>query len=95
MMQVLTILVVLIQDVEIKIFFFPCFRSTMIYFDFSYLWSLKVACGKRAGAFTCLLDETGRYNAPEYENVEFKPDYKVTSLVEILPLLEKNFNLAP
>ncbi|KAL2530252.1 Haloacid dehalogenase-like hydrolase domain-containing protein [Forsythia ovata] len=58
--------------------------------------SLKddVACGKRAGAFTCLLDETGRYDSPEYESTEFKPDYKVTSLVEACSLLEKNFDLA-
>ncbi|KAL1561659.1 haloacid dehalogenase-like hydrolase domain-containing protein [Salvia divinorum] len=57
--------------------------------------SLKddVACGKRAGAFACLLDETGRYDAPEYQNVEFKPDYKVSSLSELQPILEKNFNL--
>ncbi|KAH6778108.1 Haloacid dehalogenase-like hydrolase superfamily protein [Perilla frutescens var. hirtella] len=57
--------------------------------------SLKddVACGKRAGAFACLLDETGRYNSPQYQNVEFKPDYKVSSLFELLSLLEKNFNL--
>ncbi|KAK4421655.1 Haloacid dehalogenase-like hydrolase domain-containing protein [Sesamum alatum] len=59
--------------------------------------SLKddVACGKRAGAFTCLLDETGRYNSPEYQNVEFKPDYKVSSLVEVLSLLQNHFNLTP
>ncbi|KAL7124183.1 hypothetical protein ABFS83_14G030900 [Erythranthe nasuta] len=57
--------------------------------------SLKddVACGKSAGAFACLLDETGRYDAPEYEDVEFKPDYKVSSLVEVRSLLEKNFEL--
>ncbi|KAL3828312.1 hypothetical protein ACJIZ3_017114 [Penstemon smallii] len=59
--------------------------------------SLKddVACGKRAGAFTCLLDETGRYDSPEYENVEFKPDYKVSSLLQVHSLLENNFNLNP
>ncbi|KAL0392645.1 UNVERIFIED_CONTAM: Haloacid dehalogenase-like hydrolase domain-containing protein [Sesamum radiatum] len=59
--------------------------------------SLKddVACGKRAGAFTCLLDETGRYNSPEYQNVEFKPDYKVSSLVEVRSLLQNHFNLTP
>ncbi|XP_060178644.1 haloacid dehalogenase-like hydrolase domain-containing protein At2g33255 isoform X1 [Lycium barbarum] len=57
--------------------------------------SLKddVACGKRAGAFTCLLDETGRYDAPEYANVEHKPDYKVSSLVEVQSLLERDFEL--
>ncbi|KAI8011372.1 Polygalacturonase-2 [Camellia lanceoleosa] len=44
-----------------------------------------VACGKRAGAFTCLLDETGRYDSPEYTNVEFKPDYKELSLAVVQP----------
>ncbi|XP_057489628.1 haloacid dehalogenase-like hydrolase domain-containing protein At2g33255 isoform X2 [Actinidia eriantha] len=59
--------------------------------------SLKddVACGKRAGAFTCLLDETGRYDSPEFANVEFKPDYKVSSLAEVYSLLEANFELTP
>lgn len=57
--------------------------------------SLKddVACGKRAGAFTCLLDERGRYDAPEYANVQHKPDYKVSSLVEVQSLLERDFEL--
>ncbi|KAL3359871.1 hypothetical protein AABB24_016392 [Solanum stoloniferum] len=57
--------------------------------------SLKddVACGKQAGAFTCLLDETGRYDAPEYANVQHKPDYKVSSLVEVQSLLETDFEL--
>ncbi|KAF7133246.1 hypothetical protein RHSIM_Rhsim09G0042400 [Rhododendron simsii] len=59
--------------------------------------SLKddIACGKRAGAFTCLLDETGRYDTPEFENVAFKPDYKVSSLAEVYSLLEANFDLIP
>ncbi|XP_028793273.1 haloacid dehalogenase-like hydrolase domain-containing protein At2g33255 [Neltuma alba] len=59
--------------------------------------SLKddVACGKRAGGFTCLLDQTGRYDSPVYANVEFKPDYKVTSLAEIPSVLEANFELSP
>ncbi|KAA8527833.1 hypothetical protein F0562_035298 [Nyssa sinensis] len=59
--------------------------------------SLKddVACGKRAGAFTCLLDETGRYDSPEYASVEFKPDYKVSSLAQVSSLLEANFEMAP
>lgn len=59
--------------------------------------SLKddIACGKRAGAFTCLLDETGRYDTPEYENVAFKPDYKVSSLAEVYSVLETNFDLIP
>ncbi|KAM7485340.1 hypothetical protein LguiA_001349 [Lonicera macranthoides] len=57
--------------------------------------SLKddVACGKRAGAFTCLLDESGRYDAPEYAAIELKPDYKVSSLAQVYSLLEANFDL--
>nr|GEV83243.1 haloacid dehalogenase-like hydrolase domain-containing protein At2g33255 [Tanacetum cinerariifolium] len=42
-----------------------------------------VACGKRAGAFACLLDETGRYDSPEYANVEHKPDYKDTKYLKL------------
>ncbi|MED6156990.1 hypothetical protein PIB30_019289 [Stylosanthes scabra] len=59
--------------------------------------SLKddVACGKRAGAHTCLLDQTGRYDSPEYVNVEHKPDFKVTSLAEVYSILEVNFDLSP
>ncbi|KAF8388304.1 hypothetical protein HHK36_026970 [Tetracentron sinense] len=59
--------------------------------------SLKddVACGKRAGAFTCLLDETGRYDSPEFDTVDLKPDFKVSSLVEVHSLLEANFDLTP
>ncbi|KAL3507453.1 hypothetical protein ACH5RR_032835 [Cinchona calisaya] len=59
--------------------------------------SLKddVACGKRAGAFTCLLDETGRYESPEYEHVEYKPDYKVSSLADIHSILQADFELKP
>lgn len=56
-------------------------------------FDIQVACGKRAGAFTCLLDETGRYDAPEYANVEHQPDYKVSSLVEVQSLLERDFEL--
>lgn len=59
--------------------------------------SLKddVACGKRAGAFACLLDETGRYSSPEYAHVELKPDFTVSSLSQIHSLLEANFDLTP
>ncbi|KAF3457526.1 hypothetical protein FNV43_RR02184 [Rhamnella rubrinervis] len=59
--------------------------------------SLKddVACGKRAGAFTCLLDESGRYDSPEYANVDHKPDVKVSSLTEFYSLLERHFDLEP
>ncbi|GJS26531.1 haloacid dehalogenase-like hydrolase domain-containing protein [Tanacetum coccineum] len=59
--------------------------------------SLKddVACGKRAGAFACLLDETGRYDSPEYANVEHKPDYKISSLAQVQSMLEADFDLTP
>lgn len=57
------------------------------------VFDIQIACGKRAGAFTCLLDETGRYDAPEYKNVEHQPDYKVSSLVEVQSLLERDFEL--
>ncbi|KAF5465823.1 hypothetical protein F2P56_015793 [Juglans regia] len=59
--------------------------------------SLKddVACGKQAGAFTCLLDETGRYDSPVYANVDLKPDFKVSSLNEVYSLLNEHFDLAP
>ncbi|KAL6971185.1 hypothetical protein U1Q18_030865 [Sarracenia purpurea var. burkii] len=59
--------------------------------------SLKddVACGKQAGAFTCLLDEKGRYDSPEYANAKFKADYKVSSLADVYSLLEQNFDLRP
>lgn len=56
---------------------------------------LQVACGKRAGAFTCLLDETGRYDSPEYADVEFQPDYKVSSLLEVHSMLGTHFELTP
>ncbi|XP_073134895.1 haloacid dehalogenase-like hydrolase domain-containing protein At2g33255 [Henckelia pumila] len=59
--------------------------------------SLKddVACGKRAGAFTCLLDETDQCSSPEYHNMGLEPDYRVSSLVEVHSLLETNFDLTP
>ncbi|KAJ3672095.1 hypothetical protein LUZ60_006816 [Juncus effusus] len=59
--------------------------------------SLKddIVCGKRAGAFTCLLDETGRYGSHESLNDEIRPDFKVSSLVEVLSVLESHFDLTP
>ncbi|XP_039127000.1 haloacid dehalogenase-like hydrolase domain-containing protein At2g33255 isoform X2 [Dioscorea cayenensis subsp. rotundata] len=54
-----------------------------------------VVCGRRAGAFTCLLDETGRYESPDCYTDEQKPDFKVSSLEEVHPLLEDYFNLVP
>ncbi|KAI3975568.1 hypothetical protein MKX01_002400 [Papaver californicum] len=59
--------------------------------------SLKddIACGSRAGAFTCLLDETGRYTPADIAAVDHKPDFKVSSLDEVYKLLDTNFELSP
>ncbi|KAL4388375.1 hypothetical protein GQ457_09G022440 [Hibiscus cannabinus] len=59
--------------------------------------SLKddVACGKQAGAVTCLLDEKGRYGSQEFTNLDLKPDFKVSSLNEVHSLLKSNFDLTP
>ncbi|KAK4799469.1 hypothetical protein SAY86_024834 [Trapa natans] len=59
--------------------------------------SLKddVACGKRAGAFTCLLDQSGRYEDPQFDGEDLKPDFKVSSLSDIFHLLEAHFDLIP
>ncbi|KAG0535458.1 hypothetical protein BDA96_04G368000 [Sorghum bicolor] len=59
--------------------------------------SLKddVVCGKKAGAFTCLLDETGRYGPHDCLPEEVKPDFKVSSLTEVFTVLEEHFDLAP
>ncbi|KAJ3691558.1 hypothetical protein LUZ61_020722 [Rhynchospora tenuis] len=59
--------------------------------------SLKddVVCGKRAGAFTCLLDETGQYGPHEDLEDDLRPDFKVSSLVEVFTILESHFDLAP
>uniref|UniRef100_A0A1D1YNR5 Uncharacterized hydrolase YOR131C n=1 Tax=Anthurium amnicola TaxID=1678845 RepID=A0A1D1YNR5_9ARAE len=54
-----------------------------------------VACGKRAGAFTCLLDETGRYESLESLSEDLKPDFKVSSLAEVHSLLDTHFELMP
>ncbi|XP_008789474.1 haloacid dehalogenase-like hydrolase domain-containing protein At2g33255 isoform X2 [Phoenix dactylifera] len=54
-----------------------------------------VVCGNRAGAFTCLLDETGRYCSPESLSDDQKPDFKVSSLIEVHSLLETHFDLVP
>ncbi|KAF3550144.1 hypothetical protein DY000_02001762 [Brassica cretica] len=59
--------------------------------------SLKddIACGKGAGAFTCLLDETGRYGPDDFSVTGLHPDFKVDSLSKILNILETNFDLSP
>ncbi|KAL3577964.1 hypothetical protein D5086_019468 [Populus alba] len=47
--------------------------------------SLKddVACGKRAGAFTCLLDEKGRYCSADFTELDLEPDFKGEYSVKI------------
>ncbi|KAJ8763949.1 hypothetical protein K2173_003731 [Erythroxylum novogranatense] len=59
--------------------------------------SLKddITCGKRAGAFTCLLDEKGRYGSPDFAKLDLEPNFKVSSLAEVHSLLETNFDLEP
>ncbi|KMZ72776.1 HAD superfamily hydrolase [Zostera marina] len=55
--------------------------------------SLKddIVCGKRAGAFTCLLDETDQHDFDDHHHI--KPDFKVSSLVQVDSLLKTHFNL--
>ncbi|XP_010542969.1 PREDICTED: haloacid dehalogenase-like hydrolase domain-containing protein At2g33255 [Tarenaya hassleriana] len=59
--------------------------------------SLKddIACGKQAGALTCLLDETGRYGSEDFAVSGLEPDFKVSSLSEIQKILDSNFDLTP
>ncbi|EOY06242.1 Haloacid dehalogenase-like hydrolase - like 7 [Theobroma cacao] len=59
--------------------------------------SLKddVACGKQAGAVTCLLDERGRYISQDFARLDLTPDFKVSSLNEVYFLLESSFDLTP
>ncbi|CAL5383565.1 unnamed protein product [Camellia sinensis] len=80
------------DDVSSALFLSPSFAPYLLR---TFLIHFEVACGKRAGAFTCLLDKTGRYDSPEYTDVEFKPDYKVSYLAHVHSLLEANFDLTP
>ncbi|KAL5208415.1 hypothetical protein ABZP36_032850 [Zizania latifolia] len=59
--------------------------------------SLKddVVCGKRAGAFTCLLDETEQYGPHDSLPEDVRPDFTVSSLSELFSVLEEHFDLAP
>lgn len=52
-----------------------------------------VVCGNRAGALTCLLDETQRYRLSELPS-EQQPTYVIKTLFEINSILE-NFELLP
>jgi hypothetical protein len=62
---------------------------------FTFENHVQIVCGKRAGAFTCLLDETGRYGPQDSLPEDVKPDFMVSSLPEVLSVLEKHFDLAP
>ncbi|XP_020691750.1 haloacid dehalogenase-like hydrolase domain-containing protein At2g33255 [Dendrobium catenatum] len=54
-----------------------------------------VTCGKQAGAFTCLLDENGRYGPIDSLSKDLQPDFQVSSLSEVQSLLDINFELLP
>ncbi|XP_022722714.1 haloacid dehalogenase-like hydrolase domain-containing protein At2g33255 [Durio zibethinus] len=54
-----------------------------------------VACGKQAGALTCLLDENGMYGSQDFADLDLTPDFKMCSLKEVYSLLESNFDLRP
>jgi ribonucleotide monophosphatase NagD (HAD superfamily) len=41
-----------------------------------------ISCGKRAGAITCLLDESGKCNSTD-THLNPQPDFKVNSLFEL------------
>ncbi|XP_078442086.1 haloacid dehalogenase-like hydrolase (HAD) superfamily protein [Wolffia australiana] len=53
-----------------------------------------VGCGKGAGTFTCLLDESGKYGVHEHLGVDLRPDFKVSSLHEVVSILETHFQLS-
>lgn len=53
-----------------------------------------IGCGKRAGAITCLLDESGKYNSTD-TNLNPQPDFKVNSLFELSKLLDTEVELTP
>ncbi|KAJ7197127.1 hypothetical protein O6H91_Y504900 [Diphasiastrum complanatum] len=52
-----------------------------------------VVCGKTAGALTCLLDESDRYDVTTLP-AEQCPDFKV-KLFEVGDLLQERFELCP
>ncbi|XP_028124897.1 uncharacterized protein LOC114321863 isoform X3 [Camellia sinensis] len=58
------------DDVSSALFLSPSFAPYLLR---TFLIHFEVACGKRAGAFTCLLDKTGRNslhrpNSPELDH---------------------------
>lgn len=53
-----------------------------------------IVCGNRAGALTCLLDESDRYDLASLPP-EQQPNFKVKSLHEVQSLLESSLELRP
>ena len=53
-----------------------------------------IACGQSAGAITCLLDESGKYNSTD-THLSPQPYFKVNSLFELSKLLETEVELTP
>lgn len=56
---------------------------------------LQVVCGNRAGTWTVLLDQQGQYQKDEHLQGEMKPSFIVSSMQELVPLLEEHFDLQP
>eukprot|EP00899_Mesostigma_viride_P014689 jgi/Mesvir1/23220/Mv22677-RA.1 len=51
-----------------------------------------VLCGHRAGAYTLLLDEAGKYaDGTAFEAEEHKPHFMARTLHEVVNIIEKNF----
>ena len=48
---------------------------------------MQIVCGNRAGALTCLLDETDKYDLPCLPHEE-QPHFKVKTLYEIQRLIQ-------
>lgn len=53
-----------------------------------------IVCGNRAGAWTVLLDEEGRYTEADLQG-EAKPHFTVSRMSDIVQLLQENFELLP
>jgi hypothetical protein len=55
---------------------------------------LQVVCGNRAGTWTVLLDQQGQYQKEQLQG-EMEPSFVISSMQELVPLLEKHFDLQP